>query len=99
MYSIILASRRWHVPSMCQATWQCSAHIPGLSARNRRTTWLLAGTVIVSRRIGFARFQVVPLGLLPKRPWPQPTIWKVWPLFLGQLTIIFPGTKKGDFLL
>lgn len=38
---------------MCQATWQWRAHSPGLSTRNRITTWLIAGTVTVSRRIGF----------------------------------------------
>jgi hypothetical protein len=38
----------------------------------------MAGTVIVSRRMGFARFHVVVLPALYS-PGPQPTIWKECP--------------------
>jgi len=63
-----------HSPSICQATWQCRAQTPGLSARKRSTTWDCAGTVTVSRRMGLSRFHVVVLAPAPNWPGPHPTI-------------------------
>ncbi len=67
-----------YVPSICQATWQCIAQMPGLSAMNRITRCEKAGIVTVSLLMGFSRFHLV---LSPRKtPSPQPTIWNEWPV-------------------
>src|SRR5437667_7167036 len=50
----------------CANMWQCSIHIPGLSARNRRTTCPLLGTFTVSLHRGDSMFK--PEGG-PAFPW------------------------------
>lgn len=83
-------------PSICHATWQCSAHTPGLSATNRSTTCHCAGTVTVSRRMGLSRDQVV-CGLLPPEnsPGPQATIWKECPLVRGSVMVVEGRREMG----